>query len=468
MEGAANTEVVVRPDMPVKEVPKNIKPGPKAVDISPAQDGGIMKELKVEGKGADEDVPWKGDKVLVHYTGTLTTGKKFDSSKDRNEKFSFNIGKGEVIKGWDIGVATMKVGEEAVFHIKSDYGYGAAGSPPTIPPAATLIFEVKLYDFHGEDLTMEQDKGIMKRVKTEGKGFEKPNDGSNVQIEIKGVCDGAVFDERSLNFEIGDGASANIPQGLESAIQKMKKGEISQVILKSDHGFGKDGNTALKVPGDYSLCYEITLTNFEKAKEAHQLDAKEKVEHAKIFKEKGTVFFKNSKFQQAAAKYQKIVDFLSLDEEDQVNPFGENEEQRNELLRAGRLNLAMCYIKLGRWMEARDTCTKVIEDKGDIAKAWFRRGEAHFSLKDYVNAKVDYDQTLKLEPENKAAKNKLVLCQQAVKAEKEREKKMFGNIFERMNRMEEREKFGMKGDSEVTELEPDKEVSTEKENTVEA
>lgn len=467
MDVSDNTEVVVRPDMPVKEVPKDIKPGPKAIDITPAKDGGIMKELKVEGKGAETDVPWKGDKVYVHYTGTLTNGKKFDSSKDRNEKFSFNIGKGEVIKGWDIGVASMKVGEEAVFHIKSDYGYGASGSPPTIPPGATLIFEVKLYDFYGEDLTMEQDKGIMKRIQTEGKGFEKPNDGSKVEIEIKGVCDGAVFDERSLEFEIGDGASVNIPEGLESAIQKMKKGEVSQVILKSDHGFGKDGNTDLKVPGDYSLCYEITLSNFEKAKEAHQLNPMEKVQHAKIFKEKGTIFFKNSKFQQAAAKYQKIVDFLSSDEEDDKS-FGVDEEDRKELLKAGRLNLAMCYIKLGRWMEARDTCTKVIEANGDIAKAWFRRGEAHFSLKDFVNAKVDFEYTLKLEPDNKAAKNKLVLCQQAVKAEKEREKKMFGNIFERMNRMEEREKFGMKGDSEVTELDPEKEVSTEKENAVNA
>jgi len=463
-----NKEVVLRPDMPVKEVPKNIKPGPDAVDITPAKDGGIMKELKVEGKGGAGDVPWKGDKVYVHYTGTLTTGKKFDSSKDRNEKFSFNIGKGEVIKGWDIGVMTMKVGEEAVFHIKSEYGYGATGSPPTIPPGATLIFEVKLYDFHGEDVTMDQDKGIMKRVKREGEGYEKPNEGSKVQVAIKGVCDGAVFDERNVDFEIGEGANVNIPEGLETAIQKMKNGEVAQVIVKSDHGFGKDGNKDLGVPGGYSLCYEITLNSFEKAKEAHQLNPMEKVQHAKVFKEKGTSFFKNSKFQQAAAKYQKVVNFLSIDEEDEES-YGVDEEERRELLKAGRLNLAMCYIKLGRWMEARDTCTKVIEAKGEnIAKAWFRRGEANFSLKDYGAAKADFEKTLKLEPENKAAKNKLVLCQQAVKAEKEREKKMFGNIFERMNRMEEREKFGMKGDSEVTELEQDKDDSTEKENSVKA
>ena len=83
------------------------------------------------GKGAAS--PWTGDKVYVHYVGTLTDGSKFDSSRDRGDRFSFNLGKSEVIKGWDLGVATMKIGEKSMFTIKSDYGYGSAGSPPKIP-----------------------------------------------------------------------------------------------------------------------------------------------------------------------------------------------------------------------------------------------------------------------------------------------------------------------------------------------
>ena len=86
---------------------------------------------QVEGTGSD--TPWSGDKVFVHYVGTLTDGSKFDSSRDRGDKFSFNLGKSEVIKGWDQGVATMKIGEKAMFTIKADYGYGSAGSPPKIP-----------------------------------------------------------------------------------------------------------------------------------------------------------------------------------------------------------------------------------------------------------------------------------------------------------------------------------------------
>ena len=109
-------------------------PGPGAEDVTIEKDGGILKEILVEGSGTE--TPWTGDKVYVHYVGTLTDGDKFDSSRDRGDRFSFNLGKSEVIKGWDQGVATMKLGEKAMFTIKPDYGYGSAGSPPKIPGKA--------------------------------------------------------------------------------------------------------------------------------------------------------------------------------------------------------------------------------------------------------------------------------------------------------------------------------------------
>jgi FKBP-type peptidyl-prolyl cis-trans isomerase len=86
----------------------------------------------------------EGDHVKVHYTGWLTTGKKFDSSVDAHQPFDFNLGKGDVIKGWDEGVAGMKVGGKRQLRIPPDLGYGAAGSPGAIPPNATLIFDVQL------------------------------------------------------------------------------------------------------------------------------------------------------------------------------------------------------------------------------------------------------------------------------------------------------------------------------------
>jgi FKBP-type peptidyl-prolyl cis-trans isomerase len=90
------------------------------------------------------EVAKEGQRVRVHYTGWLTTGKKFDSSVDAGTPFDFRLGNGEVIKGWDEGVAGMKVGGKRQLRIPPDLGYGAEGSPPVIPANATLIFDVQL------------------------------------------------------------------------------------------------------------------------------------------------------------------------------------------------------------------------------------------------------------------------------------------------------------------------------------
>ncbi len=90
------------------------------------------------------EVAKEGSHVRVHYTGWLTTGKKFDSSVDAGKPFDFTIGNGEVIKGWEEGVAGMRVGGKRQLRIPPGLGYGADGYPPVIPPNATLIFDIKL------------------------------------------------------------------------------------------------------------------------------------------------------------------------------------------------------------------------------------------------------------------------------------------------------------------------------------
>lgn len=403
-----------------------ITPGPEAVDVTPSQDGGIMKEIKVPGKGGE--TPWAGDKVYVHYVGTLAAdGSKFDSSRDRGDQFSFNIGKSEVIKGWDTGVATMSVGEVSTFYIKAHYGYGSAGSPPKIPGEATLVFEIELFAFHGEDISKDKDMGIVKRTQTPGEGYDQPNDGSQVEIEIQGHVDGRLFDERKIEFEVGEGLNISIPRGVEFALEKMKKKECAQITLKPEYGFGTTGNAEKGIPPGSTLVYDITLTKFEKAKESWQLDADQKLEQARIFKDKGTKHFKDEKYEIASTRYQKVVDFL----EHEISLKGEAEEERKALLQAGRLNLAMCFLKMSKWIEARGVCDKAIEENDGVAKAWFRRGEAQLALNDCESAKADFEKTFDLDPENKAAKNKITICQQRIKAQKEKEKRTFANMFDK-------------------------------------
>lgn len=101
-------------------------------------------DIEIIRQGDGTTYPKTGQTVVVHYTGTLTNGTKFDSSRDRGQPFKFTIGRGDVIKGWDQGLAQMSVGERAKLTCSPDFAYGSRGHPGVIPPNATLIFDVEL------------------------------------------------------------------------------------------------------------------------------------------------------------------------------------------------------------------------------------------------------------------------------------------------------------------------------------
>ncbi|KAK9069381.1 hypothetical protein SSX86_011284 [Deinandra increscens subsp. villosa] len=218
---------------------------------------GLKKKLLKEGEGWD--TPESGDEVEVHYTGTLLDGTQFDSSRDRGEPFKFTLGQGQVIKGWDLGIKTMKKGENAIFTIPADLAYGEAGSPPTIPPKATLQFDVELLSWVSvKDIC--KDGGIFKKIVKEGEKWENPKDLDEVLVNYEVRLEDGTLVSKSdgVEFTVEDG---HFCPALSKAVKTMKKGEKVILTVKPEYGFGEKGKPAsgdeASIPANASL--QITL-----------------------------------------------------------------------------------------------------------------------------------------------------------------------------------------------------------------
>lgn len=218
---------------------------------------GLKKKLLKEGEGWD--TPDVGDEVHVHYTGTLLDGTKFDSSRDRGTTFNFTLGQGQVIKGWDEGIKTMKKGENALFTIPPELAYGESGSPPTIPPNATLQFDVELLSWTSvKDIC--KDGGLFKKIVKEGEKWENPKDLDEVLVKYEARLDDGTLVAKS------DGVEFTVKEGyfcpaLPKAVKTMKKGEKVILTVKPQYGFDEKGKPAHgdegAVPPNATL--EITL-----------------------------------------------------------------------------------------------------------------------------------------------------------------------------------------------------------------
>lgn len=223
-------------------------------------DGGVVKTLLTAGQGWQ--TPAQGNDVHVHYVGKLLDGTVFDSSRDRGEPFKFTLGKGQVIKGWDIGVKSMKKGETSLLTCKPEYAYGEQGAPPKIPANATLQFEVELL-FWGTDLTHGK-HGIMKTILKEGTGYEQPKDLWEVNVAYEAKVKGSTepfskSDESGTSFVVKDG---HLCPAIAQAVKTMKLGELASLEVSPEFGFGS--NDQDQVPANSSLEISLELKSWNK------------------------------------------------------------------------------------------------------------------------------------------------------------------------------------------------------------
>ncbi|XP_076870566.1 peptidyl-prolyl cis-trans isomerase FKBP5 isoform X3 [Brachyhypopomus gauderio] len=381
----------------------------QGIDITANKDQGVCKIVKRHG--IEGENPMIGDKVYVHYTGKLLNGKKFDSSYDRKEPFVFNVGKGQVIKAWDIGVCSMQKGEMCLLLCKPEYGYGSTGSPPKVPPNSNLLFQVELLSFRGEELT--EDGGILRRIK--------------VKVHLEGRCDGRLFEKRDVTFVVGESEDKGVPLGVDRAMEKMQKGECCLLYLKPKYGFGKEGKPEYNIGPNAELLYEVTLKDFQKAKESWEMDLNDKLDQAVQVKQKGTHYFKSGRYYHAIIQYQRIVSWLEME----CGVGREQQQAIQALLLVAHLNLALCYLRLREYSQTVENCNKVMELDSENEKALYRRGEARLLQNEFSLALMDFRQVLRVNPSNRAARCRITVCQRKMREHHERDKKIYANMFQR-------------------------------------
>ncbi|XP_042476761.1 peptidyl-prolyl cis-trans isomerase FKBP62-like [Macadamia integrifolia] len=516
---------------------------------------GLKKKVVKEGEGWD--TPENGDEVEVHYTGTLLDGTHFDSSRDRGTPFKFTLGQGQVIKGWDEGIKTMKKGENAIFTIPPELAYGENGSPPKIPANATLQFDVELlswvsvkdickdggifkkiltvgekwenprdpdevlvkYEAQLEDgtlvsksdgveftvregyfcpalskavktmkkgervlltvkpqyafgekgrpasggqaavppnanlqITIElvswktvtevtDDKKVLKKILKEGEGYERPSDGTVVQVKLIGkLQDGTVFfkkghdEEELFEFKTDD---EQVIDGLDRAVMTMKKGEIALVTVAPEYAFGSsESQQELAVVPPYStVYYEVELVSFVKEKESWDMNTPEKIEAAGKKKEEGNALFKAGKYARASKRYEKAAKYIEYD-----SSFSEEEKKQAKALKVTcNLNNAACKLKLKDYKQAEKLCTKVLDLDSRNVKALYRRAQAYIQLVDLELAELDIKKALEIDPDNRDVKLEYKVLKEKVKEYNKKDAKFYGNIFAKMSKLEQPE-----------------------------
>lgn len=238
------------------------------LNVEQTTTSGLKYTITLKGNGPKAT---PGSKVTVHYTGKLTDGTKFDSSKDRNQPFTFKLGAGQVIRGWDEGIALMQVGDKAILNIPPDLGYGPNAMGP-IPANATLIFEVELLEVkesikpwavkNTDTITTASGLKYLVVEKSKTPDAKLAENGKTVEVHYTGfLTNGKVFDSsvergQPISFELGTG---RVIKGWDEGIALMQVGDKLRLIIPSELGYGPNGQGP--IPPNATLLFDVELVD---------------------------------------------------------------------------------------------------------------------------------------------------------------------------------------------------------------
>lgn len=287
------------------------------------------------------------------------------------------------------------------------------------------------------------DKSIVEYKIKPGVGYENPKDGNEVEISVVGkTMDGKEFDPlRTITFEIGDGRSVNVCEGIEIALKKMKKLQSSKLDIMPKYTSG-----ITIIPQNTPVQYNVTLNSFEKFKDSWNLEsAEEKLKYTEDFKVRGTERFKLNKYCLALVFYDKALSYIDADY-DFKSAESTIQDQRKSLLLALHLNKSLCYLKTEDTHQCLQSCEKALEINPQSDKALFRQGQAYILNEDYSSAKASFQKVLDIDPKNSAAKQQIQICGQKIREIVSKEKALYKNIFDKMAKQSQHEAEKKSGD----------------------
>ncbi|KAL2894963.1 70 kDa peptidyl-prolyl isomerase [Bienertia sinuspersici] len=445
------------------------------------RDSGIKKKLLK--RGIRWETPNYGDEVTVHYVGTLLNGTNFDSTRDNDQPFTFKLGYGEVAKGLDMGIMTMKKGEVALFTlppemVNVDGGSDKVASDPVVQFEVELISWIIVVD-------VCKDGGIIKRILEKGQNDNQPSELDEVLVKYQiMLADGTIVaktPEGGVQFYIKDG---HLLPALAKAIKTMKVGEKANLIVQPQYGFGdlgkEIGTTLSSIPPNSALDINLELVSFKRVmdvcsdskvikkileegeslvaadegaaeKAPWELNSEERIMTAGKIKEEGNVLFKSGKYQRAGKKYDKVLTSLiicvyidrcymfldtwmiELQAADYVSEdisFGDEQQKQVKALRVQCwLNGAACSLKLDDFKEAIKLCSKVLVIESYNIKALYRRTQAFMENADLDLAELDIKKALEVDPGNREVKLILKTLKQRQAERNQQDAKLYANMF---------------------------------------
>ncbi|KAJ0967699.1 hypothetical protein J5N97_024616 [Dioscorea zingiberensis] len=397
------------------------------VDI--CKDGGIIKKIMSSG---DDVQAGELDEVTVKYQVRLSDGRLVAESPQEGSEFYVN--EGHLFPAFAEVLKTMRRGEKAVVTVQPQYAFGVHGREgnngfQAIPSDEVLSIDVELVSLKPV-LDVNSDLMVLKKVLRSGEGIHRPKEGEAVRIKYTAMLeDGTIFEKLGFDGELFEFVldEEQVVAGLDQAVGTMLKGELSEVTVKPQYGYGN--NEAKRdlavVPPCSTLIYQVEMVDFTKEKEPWEMSGPEKIEAAEKTKKAGNDLYKIGKFKRAAKKYEKAVSYINEDE-----PLESGEEKLVKSLRiACWLNHAACCLKFNSFHDAIKQCSKVLDIEYHNVKALYRRAQSYIETADLDLAKLDIQKALEIDPQNREVKSLQMTLKQLELENNKRDAKLYANMF---------------------------------------